>query len=131
MIIAAMRTALLESVTIANMVDARIYPGLMPQGGALPAVTIQEISVDDNNTVNGLPNLRWMRLQFDVWADTYAEADKLMFAVTNALNCKSFDYQDVRIASIVSMSSGGQFFESGVKIQRKMRDFGVWFEYKN
>lgn len=131
MIIAAIRTALLESAYIASLIDTRIYPGVLPQGGILPAVTMQEISVDDNNTVNGLPNLRWTRLQFDVWADTYAEADKLMLAITNTINCKSFDYQDVRIASIVSMPGGGQSFESGVKIQRKMRDFGIWFEYKN
>ena len=71
------RYVLTDDTDVAALVGTRVYSGILPQNPTYPAVTIQPITEDDNNTLASRPALRWARLQIDAWAETYAGAKDL------------------------------------------------------
>jgi hypothetical protein len=60
-----------------------------PQAERLPSVTLQTISGDWPQTYDGLQATRSPRIQFDAWAESYAEAEAIRTAAVAALAPKA------------------------------------------
>ena len=61
--------------------DMRLYPLVIPQDAALPAVAYQKISSPKTQSHSGSSNLAHSRFQFTCAADTYAEVKEVANAV--------------------------------------------------
>lgn len=77
-----MHQALSGGAAIAALVSTRIYPLVLPQSVAYPAISYQRIS---NTGQMGTTALRESRWQVNCWALTYTAAQALAVAVKNAL----------------------------------------------
>lgn len=77
-----MYQALSGAAGIAALVSTRIYPLVLPQSVAYPAISYQRIS---NTGQMGTTALRESRWQVNCWALTYTAAQALAVAVKNAL----------------------------------------------
>jgi hypothetical protein len=77
------------NVAVAAIAGTQIYPILIPQNTALPAVTIQRISGGQQNTLGGYNGMERPRIQVDCWATSYTTAKKLGAAIRLAMNSSS------------------------------------------
>lgn len=111
-------TALSGDATLAALVGTRIYPQWRAQDAALPAVTFYQVSENPQNTIGGELALRNHQYQFDVWADSYSEAQ----SVVTALNAA------VLAASTFKAHRLGQqeLYEPQLEVHRVSVDFSIW-----
>lgn len=69
----------------ATSAGSRIFPLTLPQDGALPAVTYQQVSRVEDATMKVRGPFARARMQVDCWGDTYAEARALAAEVDSLL----------------------------------------------
>lgn len=82
----AMRTRLLNVSAVTTLIGTRIYPLTLPQGVTLPAVRYQRISGNSDEYVGGTTGAASARLQFDIFADTYASGEAVREAIRQAID---------------------------------------------
>lgn len=82
-----LRNALVLDATVAASVGTRVYPGRLPQGATMPAITYNRISTVRDASHSGA-GLAWARFQLDCWAETYGAADTLATAVIALFHAK-------------------------------------------
>jgi hypothetical protein len=70
----ALRTRLLGDGPLAALVSTRIDWNERPQGKVLPALTLQCVGDGREQHFKGFHSLQAARVQYDVWADSYATA---------------------------------------------------------
>jgi hypothetical protein len=87
--IAALFTLLRNDAGLAALISTRIYPGALPQGATLPAVTYRQVNEAPDYTQSGPSGFSNPRMQFDCLAATYegayALADALIAAAHTSL----------------------------------------------
>lgn len=81
----AYRTLTADAAT-ARRVNTRIYPVVMPQKVALPAVSYQRVSADPVNTLSGYAGMMNAHIVINSWAQTYDEAKALALEIRTAMN---------------------------------------------
>ena len=72
--------------TVSGLVSSRIYPNVIPQNTALPAIVYYQISGARQHTLASTDNMVPSRWQFTCVASTYAELRGLSDAVRGALD---------------------------------------------
>ncbi len=82
----ALIARLLADTGVAAIAGARVFPGSRPQGAALPAVVLNQISGGPLYADDGEVGLEQARIQIDCWAESYAAAKLLARAVTASLS---------------------------------------------
>jgi Protein of unknown function (DUF3168) len=75
-----------DAPAVAAIADGRVFPGALPQGQAVPAVVVNEISGAPVYTDDGESALNRSRLQVDAWAATYTDAKLLARTVKAELS---------------------------------------------
>lgn len=70
---------------VTAVVAGRIYPVLMPQNIALPAITYQRIATTPENGLAGHLGIDQVRMQVDSWSTKYSEVKDAAAAVRAAL----------------------------------------------
>lgn len=115
--------SMLESFVtlISNATDAedRVYPQVAPDGVRRPFIVYQRISMNSENVLDGRTGLINTRLQVDVYATTYAQAQQIAAAIDALMD--GWTFQNI---SIVSQD----LFESEVKLHRVVSDYSVWHD---
>jgi len=100
------------------LVSDRVYPVKAPQEPSYPLVSYSMISGQPQNTLDGTGSLNNSLFQFDVYADTYAEALSVADALEAAMAVASFTN---------SMQSRiDADFETSVEQYRIILDFSIW-----
>ena len=82
----AIRTRLLSVAAVTNLVSTRIYPLTLPQGVTMPAVRYQRVSGNSDPYIGGTTGAATARLQFDIFATTYAGAEAVRDAIKEAID---------------------------------------------
>ena len=75
-----------STAAVTALVGARIYPMLVPQTAALPAIAYQKISPGFLSTLRRTLGLAGPRIQVNSWASSYKDAKAVARAVRNSLN---------------------------------------------
>lgn len=108
--------------TIAGLVGDRIFPAVIPQGKAVPAITYQaisgqpqtDLSGDDGQMVN-------YRMQLNCWAEGYLTAKQLAEAVRTRLKTAASSFKAVPLVSAQDV------FEESPKRFGVYMDFSFWY----
>jgi hypothetical protein len=82
----ALYSRLTTFAALSALIGARVYPGRLPVGATLPAVTYQRVSGRHEYAQTGPAGLARPRFQLDAWATTYAQADQVAAQVRAALS---------------------------------------------
>ena len=64
----------------------RVYPGVIDTGRGFPAIAVTRASTEANATKTGVSNVDFVRVQLDIFARTYGEAEDVSEAVRAALD---------------------------------------------
>lgn len=83
---AGLYSFLTGSTPIAAVVGTRVYPMLVPQGAAYPAITYQIVSNNHIRSHGGSSQLAYVRVQINSWAATAAAADSLQELIRNRMD---------------------------------------------
>lgn len=98
----ALKTHLAANAALTALVSARIYPGILPQNSALPAVVYQKVSaVPEGVSHDGPAGLVESRLQFSVMGAKYSDVKAVSAAVKRAmrpLEKNPMDLSGLRVA---------------------------------
>lgn len=79
-------TLLTGNATVTRLINTRIYPVVMPQDVALPAITYQRISAEKLTTLSGYTGLANPHIVITAWAAGYDDAKAIGAAVHAAMN---------------------------------------------
>lgn len=118
----AIREKLAADLPLAALVGTRIYPQVIKQGAATPAVVLTVVSEVPQNTFTGAPGslLLSARVQVDAYAATYREAHAVadaVDAVIGALSSPSLSaYRDNK----------QDLYDDETQQHRVSLDFSVW-----
>jgi len=124
----ALYTVLTSDAAVSALVGTRVYPNIVPQNKAMPAITYQQISGLRNYTMDGPVGLVEARFQINCWSTTYVQSRVLARLVRKALD----NYSTTPI-EITYLENEGDMpeVESGKDVLRrygKRLDFTVWFK---
>jgi hypothetical protein len=86
MIESAVRNLLLSYPAVTVLVSTRVYPDILPQDPAYPAITYQEISGPRDYTLDGPDGVVTHRVQLDFWGATAASAAAVRDAVEGSIS---------------------------------------------
>lgn len=79
----SVRLALLADPGVASLVGTRIYPQHAPEQKTFPYVTYQRISGRRWKTLASNSGVAVVRIQFDAWGATYAQASAVRAAIAS------------------------------------------------
>jgi hypothetical protein len=77
----AFRTKLLSYSAVSTIVGQRMYPDILVQGCALPAIAYYVISTDREHTLQGVTKAAHARISVDCYATTRSAASALSKAI--------------------------------------------------
>ena len=128
----ALYTLMSNDSTLGGYVSTRIYPSIVPQGAAMPAITYQQISGMRDDVMTGPTGLVESRFQINCWAETYKETRILSNAVENVFDGFDGTANNVVIQCIHLVDEGDmpQISPGADVLKRygKRLDFIVWFK---
>jgi hypothetical protein len=82
----AIYSILTGNADVAALVFTQVYPNILPQNTALPAIVYQQVSGVRDYTSDGADGLVNSRYQLNCFANTYAKAKELFEAVRKAVS---------------------------------------------
>ena len=127
--VAAIRSVLVANATLTALVPAtRISSGVLPQGTALPAISITSVSSVDRNIPNpGSYRHVMERVQVTVLASTYPTQKSIMLAVKKAAADKMPTVTGISNVTVHTDSQGPDFMNDEASIYLGSQDFRVTF----
>lgn len=79
--------AIIAANATANaLLAGRVYPGVIDNGRGFPAMAVTRASTEANATKTGASGVDFVRVQLDIFARTYGEAEDVSEAVRTALD---------------------------------------------
>lgn len=127
----ALRTRLLADSTVSGLVGTRIFPLVIPQGQALPAIAYQRISGVREHTHAGASGLAHPRIQYACVAETFTQARAVADAVRQRLDGFAGVIGSVTVESIMiqnQMDNYNLSADNEASSYTTWLDFVVWYE---
>lgn len=100
-----------------TLAENRVYAVLLPEQCGFPALSYQLISTDEINSLDGSSQLDYCRVQFDAWARTLDEANRLSKEVRDLLEASEMKGL---------MATKWNEFDAEALIFRVSADFMLW-----
>lgn len=110
-------SALTGYTAVAALVGTRVYPLVLPQKAALPAVSYLRVDGVQDSNLSGNSGLEAVRVQVDCWGRTYAQAKGLADDVADAM-ASGFGNECVWL-------SDRDQYEDGAKVFRVILEFSI------
>lgn len=121
----ALVALLATDATFVSIFGTRIFPGILPASPTLPAVRYNKVAGSGGSTTG--PDLVMTRVQFDVYAETFIEAEAGGKALYDKLRRYRGTVGGIAIADI-QLDYMQTIFESVTDTYRAILDFKVWTE---
>ena len=95
----------------------RIYPLIAPDAAPPPYLVYQRVSANTENILSGSSGLINTRIQMDVYAATYAQAQDIAAAIDALMS--DWEVQNVSVLS-------QDLYEPDAKLHRVSTDYSLW-----
>lgn len=122
----ALRARLLADAGIAALVVARVYPVVLPQAPAFPAITYEGVAETRLNTFGGPLGLAGPLMRLHAWASTYDGARDLARKVRLALDGWR-GTQSGETVQAVKLQQQVDLYDDETQMHRVAMDFRVWW----
>lgn len=105
---------LLGDTTVTGLVGTRVFPVVIRDDTALPAITYQRLSGERSYTLSGRSGWATVRVGVSVWAREYAQAREAADAVRNALD--AYDSDDPTDIQVATVSDGADTYDADIDV---------------
>jgi len=119
------KTLLGNAAGVTALVAQRVYPGVVPQGTALPAISYEHVSTVPLPTLTIGTNLVRTRIEVTAVAKTYAAQKSLLEEIRKALDYQRGTVAGVEVVSIMRDSSGPDLRDDDSGLFWQSTDFMV------
>ena len=121
------KTLLSNAAGVVALVGTRVYPGPIPQGTALPAISFEHISTVPLQTLDASAgfNLARTRIEVNAVAKTYGEQKALVEEIRKALEYQRGTIAGVEVIAILRESVGPDLRDDDRQIYTQAVDFMV------
>ena len=130
-ILKGIRQLWIDSDAIRDKIDGRIYAGRVPDGGKMPCVVLQTISVNRFYHLGGEADISEATIQADVYGESYKDVHDIAELIRNRTSGYSGAAGDETIDSALIIRDGETVQQpsdgSGKWIYRHSRDFQVFY----
>jgi hypothetical protein len=110
---------LIADTSVFGLTSNRVYPALLPQAAAFPAITYQRVAGSRIYSFNGYSCLQNNIMQIDCWATSYGQMKNLYYASKEAMeNAGTFK-------ALLTLRPDDNY-DDDVEIFRASMDFSVW-----
>lgn len=96
---------------------ARVYPVVAPDTPVVPYMVYSRINTNSENVLSGSSGLANTRMQIDVYAKTYTQAQ----AIARQVDALMAGWSNQNISVMAQ-----DLFEEPVKLHRVIMDFSIW-----
>lgn len=110
---------------VAQIAGTRVYPLLIPQNAAMPALAYRRVSTVSDEAHGSDPGLEAARFQLDALARTYRDAIALRDAVRLALKGFKGLLGTVPVQAVLWLSSWDDYDED-LELFRQTMDIRIW-----
>lgn len=125
---AVVQVLMADATLTALVPSTRIMAGVLPQGTALPAISVGSVSgVTRKALVKGAHTMRRQRIQVTVMASTYADQTSVQRAVVKAAHAKFPTVSGITSVTIHHDTSGPDFMNEEASIYLGTDDFLVTY----
>ena len=129
----ALESALYNYLTVTAtdvlaIVSKRVYPGFLPQGASLPAITYAKVSGPRIEHMGGKTGLEYPRVQINCWASTYSAAKALADKVRIAMDAYSGTWGSDTIRACI-LQDEADFIDESPELEAR-RIFGIRQDYE-
>lgn len=123
------KTLLGNAAGVSALVGARIYPGPIPQGTTLPAISYEHISTVPLRTLDAAAgySLVQSRIECTAVAKTYGEQKALVEEIRKALDYQRGTVASIEVVSILRGAAGPDIRDDDVQLYTQAVDFLVTF----
>lgn len=132
---AHVRSLIVASSDVTDLVSERVFPGIVPQRTQFPCVVYTQISSERVSVMGEDTGTVMATWQIDHYATTYAVARQLASAVRKALQRQRGTFPDDEDPPIVPRLIQGIFvqadtdlFEDETQLHRVSTDYIVWYQ---
>ena len=119
------RKFLADQSTVNTIVEARLYPMMLPQNPVLPAITIQLTGTRGIDTHDDAGGIKISTLQIDSWGSTHTSVKLLAKAVRGVLNGYSGTL-DTQAAQNIVFKNELDLFDPETEKYRVVQFWEVW-----
>lgn len=118
-----------NAILLASIPASKIFPGVIPIGTTLPAISISQVSGGQRNTVSMIESTKLVtdRVQVTVYAKTYPFQKAYMSLVRSALPNTHGLVNSYVCDSILPDNEGPDFYDDTLVIYEQSQDFMVKF----
>lgn len=118
-----------QDAGVSAVVGDRIYPMLLPTGGAtMPAITWQIVAGQTKPGLTTRGMQRW-RLQVDCWGKTYLDASNARKAVIKLLDLRNAQLSDGTFLQAAVFIQPIDFYSGGDELYRLGAEFYLYFNF--
>ena len=124
-------TALLNAAAgVTALVADRIYPGILPQGAAMPALSVEHVISEELTTIDAIAafGLVRSRIQVTALAKSYPEVKALIEQVRIACNYQRGVVATVRVVSVLRDTVGPDLRDDDLRVFSQSIDFQVTYQ---
>lgn len=119
-----------KSTELAALIDARIYPIVIPQNGKLPCVVYQQISSPWIHAMGVDPDLRHPRYQISIFATSYSQVKNIAEKTRELLqdykeNIGGLEIQRIFFENEIDLHDIDLLDQSGT--YRITQDYIIWY----
>ena len=115
-----------EDPAINAIVNTRVYPSVIPQKTALPAIIYSQDTNEPTNVKQNPSTLDVIRMEIDCFADTIVECDQLAKDIRRVLDRFSGTVENVVIDSVTFMDEDNDF----EKATRAIFNYEQYFNFR-
>jgi len=123
----ALYRILTEDASVYDSVEGRIYPVIVPQNAAMPAITYQQVSGPRVSSMDGPMGLAYINFQVNCWDDTYGMTRSLSEVVRKCLDGYS-GMVNSRVIKAIQLQTEGDMPEIDESTEELTR-FGKYLEF--
>jgi len=113
---------LLNHAGLTALIGNRLYPLMMPEGTALPAVVYQRVSGMREYQFGAYSGMERPRISFSCWGENYGQAKQVASELKTAMQAKT-DSDPTITAFVVTETDD---FDTDTGYYRVIVDFMVW-----
>lgn len=113
----------LQVAALSSFVGDRIYPEIVPEGAAMPAITYSVFSSQPQNSLDGFTSgVSRMSVQIDCWATTRTAVNALALVVRNRMGVDAASFK-----SLVTAWPLVDDYEEDTKRHRRSLECACWY----
>ncbi|MBN50031.1 MAG: hypothetical protein CMN85_10855 [Spongiibacteraceae bacterium] len=113
---------------VTNLVSTRIYPAVLSQGAAFPAVSYFRVSGNRHWLMGSDAGIVHQRMQVSSWSqgvENYLQADQVAQEVRKALQRQRGTINGVEVIDILQDGDGAIIFEDEIEVYQAISDYQV------